>query len=110
MTGLKPQVVREWNSLRQYDILFLVAIIAPLQPYTGRIQDLENLEAFPEKFGVVGLRGCEVLEVLDEDGVVISETNPFERKRGKRQKEGKTEKERKIERVCVCVCVVGRER
>ncbi|PHJ18276.1 protein emb- isoform related, partial [Cystoisospora suis] len=78
VTGLKPQVLREWDSLRQYDVLFLVAIIAPLQPYTGRIQDLETLEAFPEKFGIVGLRGCEVLEVLDEDGVVISDTNPFE--------------------------------
>ncbi|KFG49851.1 putative aquarius [Toxoplasma gondii p89] len=78
LAGLKPQVAREWDALRQFDVLFLVAIVAPKEAYTGRLQELEQVHQFPEKFGVVVLRGCEVVEVLDEDGKVISEFNPLE--------------------------------
>ncbi|PFH34370.1 hypothetical protein BESB_075220 [Besnoitia besnoiti] len=78
LAGLKPQVAREWDSLRQFDVLFLVAIVAPQAAYTGRLQDLEQVHEFPQKFGVVALRGCEIVDVLDEDGKVISEYNPLE--------------------------------
>lgn len=66
-------VRREWDSLRQYDVLFLLAIRAPMKVFEGRPQDLSSVAEFPEKFGVLGVRGCEIVEVLDEEGQSISE-------------------------------------
>merc|ERR1719443_2555497 len=47
--------------------------------YEGKIADLP-VEEFPQRFGVVTVRGAEVVELLDDEGNVISEPNPQERK------------------------------
>lgn len=67
------EIKREWDHLRQFDVLFLLAIRAPIKVFEGRPQDLSSVAEFPEKFGVFGVRGCEIVEVLDEEGCSISE-------------------------------------
>jgi len=79
LAGIVPQIRGEWDQLREHDVIFLLSIQAPDKPFDGRVQDLSVTE-FPEKFGVMYLRGAEVTELLDEEGNVISDPNPQERK------------------------------
>lgn len=72
---LQPEHRAEWSAIRQFDVLFLIAVQAPAQRFDGRPADLKSIAEFPEKFGVLGVRGCEVVEVLDEEGTSISEQN-----------------------------------
>lgn len=80
LTGCMPHVRMEWDQLREHDVIFLLRIEAQeYQPYDGKISDL-SVSEFPEKLGVKALRGAEVLELLDEEGNVISDPNPSERR------------------------------
>ncbi|CAE7234718.1 AQR [Symbiodinium sp. CCMP2456] len=79
LTGVLPQIREEWDTLREHDVIFLIRIKAPEEPYDGRVADLTVAE-FPEKFGVVSVRGAEITELLDDEGNVISDPNPAERK------------------------------
>jgi intron-binding protein aquarius len=79
LTGLLPHLRAEWDQLREHDAIFLLCIEAPTEPYTGKVGDL-SVSEFPEKFGVVTLRGAEVTELCDEEGNVVSDPNPAERK------------------------------
>eukprot|EP00923_Selenidium_pygospionis_P042265 GHVN01073199.1.p1 GENE.GHVN01073199.1~~GHVN01073199.1.p1 ORF type:complete len:1799 (-),score=441.84 GHVN01073199.1:775-5532(-) len=80
--GLKPNVKREWDAIRQFDVLFLVAVIVPEggQPPRGLPSDVSEVGEFPRLMGVVGVRGCEVVEVLDQEDNVISDPNPRNRR------------------------------
>jgi len=79
LTGLLPHVRMEWDQLREHDVIFLLRIEAPDEPFEGKVIDLA-VDEFPKKFGVTALRGAEVLELLDEEGNVISDPNPAERR------------------------------
>eukprot|EP00439_Symbiodinium_sp_Y106_P023893 s1106_g2.t3 len=79
LTGVLPQIREEWDTLREHDVIFLIRIKAPEEPYDGKVADLTVAE-FPEKFGVVSVRGAEITELLDDEGNVISDPNPAERK------------------------------
>eukprot|EP00440_Ansanella_granifera_P045495 gb/GFBE01049290.1/.p1 GENE.gb/GFBE01049290.1/~~gb/GFBE01049290.1/.p1 ORF type:complete len:1354 (+),score=420.79 gb/GFBE01049290.1/:1-4062(+) len=79
LTGMLPHVRQEWDTLREHDVIFLLRIDAPAEPHEGHVKDL-SVSEFPEKFGVMALRGCEVTELLDDEGNVISDPNPAERK------------------------------
>jgi len=79
LTGAMPHVKQEWDTLREHDVIFLLKISAPETPFDGSVKDL-TVSEFPEKFGVISLRGAEVTELLDDEGNVISDPNPAERK------------------------------
>eukprot|EP00931_Biecheleriopsis_adriatica_P007527 TRINITY_DN1087_c1_g1_i1.p1 TRINITY_DN1087_c1_g1~~TRINITY_DN1087_c1_g1_i1.p1 ORF type:complete len:1622 (+),score=458.96 TRINITY_DN1087_c1_g1_i1:58-4923(+) len=79
LTGTLPHVKAEWDTLREHDVIFLIRIEAPAEPYDGKVTDL-TVSEFPEKFGVMTVRGAEVTELLDDEGNVISDPNPQERK------------------------------
>jgi len=79
LTGAMPHVRNEWDTLREHDVIFLLKIKAPEKPFDGSVKDL-TVSEFPETFGVVSLRGAEVTELLDDEGNVISDPNPAERK------------------------------
>jgi len=79
VTGLLPHIRQEWDQLREHDVIFLLRIEAPAEPFEGRVDNLAVNE-FPVKFGVMALRGAEITELLDDQGNVISDPNPAERK------------------------------
>jgi len=79
LTGVLPHVRAEWDQLREHDVIFLIRISAPSEPYEGKVGDLPVSE-FPVKFGVTALRGAEITELLDDEGNNISDPNPAERK------------------------------
>jgi intron-binding protein aquarius len=75
---------REWDSIGEFDNLFLVGIdaasmhggpasiledINDVQKYDSLADDMN----FPKRYGIIAVRGCMVLEVRDEDGNVLSD-------------------------------------
>merc|ERR1719199_38022 len=79
LQNMLPHVREEWDQLREHDVIYFVRIEAPEVPYEGKVADL-SVSEFPERFGVVLFRGAEVTELLDDEGNVINEPNPAERK------------------------------
>lgn len=79
LTGVQQHIRNEWDQLREHDVIFLICIEAPDVPYEGKLQNL-SVSEFPGAFGVKALRGAEITELLDEEGNVINEPNPAERK------------------------------
>ena len=82
------QNIREqWDSIGEFDNLFLLGIDATSMnggpapmlddedaDNDKRIPDEEDV-TFPERFGIIAVRGCMVLEVKDEEGNIISDPN-----------------------------------
>jgi intron-binding protein aquarius len=96
----------EWESLREHDVVFLVCIRNPKTEAGKTANEFEKERSslargqkpkqtrdfkwaeedfdFPETFGVQHVRGGEIFEVRDEDGVVLNDfTKPDERKSGR---------------------------
>jgi len=79
-------LAKEWDEIGEHDNLFLVSVdatqmtgdAAPLTGIMGkdgeerRVPDEEDC-TFPQRYGVNAVRGCMVLEVKDESGVVLSD-------------------------------------
>jgi intron-binding protein aquarius len=68
----KGKIREEWEEIRQHDNLFLVS----LQPKAMLGEKIDTSLPFPEQYGVKYIRGCEVIEVFDENGDVIKEFDP----------------------------------
>jgi intron-binding protein aquarius len=72
-------LIAEWDDIGEYDNLFLVSVDASKMSGAAaptmddrRIPDEEDF-TFPRRYGVGAVRGCMVLEVRDEAGVVLSD-------------------------------------
>eukprot|EP01071_Lankesteria_metandrocarpae_P005629 Lankesteria_metandrocarpae@DN4072_c0_g1_i1.p1 len=82
--GMPAHERREWESMRQYESLFLVGIVAPMSldghsaSSLVRPQDLSKVDDFPREFGVVTIRGCELTDIVDEEGNSMTDRNPAE--------------------------------
>jgi len=71
---------KEWDSLAEFDNLFLVVIDAatmsgepaPTHGDNIRVPDDED-STFAKRYGVKAVRGCMVLQVRDEDGTILSD-------------------------------------
>ncbi|GBE61274.1 Intron-binding aquarius [Babesia ovata] len=72
------QVRRDWQRLKRYDVVFLVSVAAPVQQVRKRLDEYETPEEVPLNLGINLVRGAEVCQVLDEEGHVISDLNPYE--------------------------------
>jgi intron-binding protein aquarius len=78
----KNQQIRwEWDNVKQHDIIFLVTVQSPI-----REGDAPNHELpFREQYGVITVRGCEVNEVVDESGNVLSDLDEGRERRGNKR-------------------------
>ena len=85
-------LVGEWDELREFDNLFLVAVdatkISSTQTEDSKIPDEEDF-SFPVRYGVRAVRGMTVLEVRDEAGVILSDPALAYEEGGKPQPKGK---------------------
>eukprot|EP00397_Hematodinium_sp_SG-2012_P003433 GEMP01003441.1.p1 GENE.GEMP01003441.1~~GEMP01003441.1.p1 ORF type:complete len:1407 (+),score=338.32 GEMP01003441.1:43-4263(+) len=79
LNGIGPVARAEWDAMREHDIIFLVSLQPPETPFRGNLEELE-IEHWREAFGIKYVRGAEVLELVDEDGNILSETNPRDKK------------------------------
>lgn len=81
----------EWDALKKHDIIFMVSVKAKM-PADAPAQNTKPSrsakktsstgnsaanarESFPEEYGIVSVRGAEVLEILDENGRTISDVD-----------------------------------
>jgi len=94
-------LAKEWGEIGEFDNLFLVSVDATRMsgapaPLMGgqygeeerRIPDEEDC-TFPERYGVGAVRGCLVLEVRDEAGVVLSDPSLEYQEGGRPEPKGK---------------------
>ncbi|EED91792.1 hypothetical protein THAPSDRAFT_262371, partial [Thalassiosira pseudonana CCMP1335] len=90
-------LIKEWDEVGEFDNLFLMAVdaskmtgaAAPIMGNTDRRVPDEEDCAFPERYGVTAVRGCMVLEVRDEAGVLLSDPALAYEEGGKPQPKGK---------------------
>ena len=97
--GLKGERRRGWESLREHEILFLVRVTARNRDDEFSFGEERRKEGeisatrvedplFLEKEGVECVRGCEVVRMEDEDGVVLNDASTpdiREKRAGKRR-------------------------
>ena len=90
-------LIQEWDEIGEFDNLFLVSVDAskmsgaPAPTIEGtdrKVSDEEDF-TFPERHGIQAVRGCMVLEVRDEAGVVLSDPSLAYEEGGKPEPKGK---------------------
>eukprot|EP01129_Flabellula_baltica_P000322 TRINITY_DN1034_c0_g2_i5.p1 TRINITY_DN1034_c0_g2~~TRINITY_DN1034_c0_g2_i5.p1 ORF type:complete len:917 (-),score=186.52 TRINITY_DN1034_c0_g2_i5:806-3556(-) len=60
-------IKEEWNEFKPHDVVFLVSLYPGRKIYNAST----NQESFPQTHGIKAIRGCEVIELLDENGDII---------------------------------------
>jgi intron-binding protein aquarius len=91
--GMKHNIREEWDTLKEHDVLFLISLKPVRKEKTlirqgqnaasahgggeggdeREMQEVEDDATFTERYGISAVRGCEVKELLDEDGKVMNE-------------------------------------
>ncbi|KAL6124939.1 hypothetical protein ACLB2K_077447 [Fragaria x ananassa] len=70
ISSYKAQVRSEWNALKEHDVLFLLSIRPSFEPLSAE----EGAKAsVPQKLGLQYVRGCEIIEVHDEEGTLMND-------------------------------------
>lgn len=74
IAGYRDAAVRaQWDDVKEHDVLFLLTLGArPQAPEGGAAASAASLSV-PERFGLQCVRGCEVVEVRDEEGVLMND-------------------------------------
>ncbi|XP_074641983.1 RNA helicase aquarius-like [Tubulanus polymorphus] len=67
--SVRPEIKREWESLRKHDVAFVITVRSPA-PFGTRFSFRES---FVPQVGLTYVRGCEIEGMLDEEGKVIEE-------------------------------------
>lgn len=70
ISSYKAQVRSEWNSLKEHDVLFLLSIRPLFEPLSA--EEAESATV-PQKLGLQYVRGCEVIEMRDEEGTLMND-------------------------------------
>lgn len=68
-----PTIRGEWDELRKHDVLFLLTIEASENTSNA----LKEGEDFREHYGIKHIRGCEIVDVVGNDGRPIDEMTRF---------------------------------
>ena len=70
ISSYKAQIRSEWNALKEHDVLFLLSI----RPSFETLSAEEAAKAsVPQRFGLQYVRGCEIIEVRDEEGTLMND-------------------------------------
>mmetsp|Transcript_15961 Transcript_15961/g.37841 ORF Transcript_15961/g.37841 Transcript_15961/m.37841 type:complete len:1392 (+) Transcript_15961:941-5116(+) len=70
---LRGDVRAEWDELKEHDVLFLLTIRPPTEQEAASMYANGRQPGPMEKYGLVYCRGCEVIEVKDEDGHLMND-------------------------------------
>jgi hypothetical protein len=63
---------REWDELKQHDVLFLLAVMPPSEKEAAAQRQLQTVSV-PDRYGLQRVRGAEVIEMKDEEGNLIND-------------------------------------
>ncbi|KAJ7942622.1 Embryo defective protein [Quillaja saponaria] len=70
ISSYKAQIRSEWNSLKEHDVLFLLSIRPSFEPLST---EEESKASVPQRLGLQYVRGCEIVEIRDEDGNLMND-------------------------------------
>ncbi|KAM7528012.1 hypothetical protein LguiB_031422 [Lonicera macranthoides] len=70
ISSYKAQIRSEWNALKEHDVLFLLSIRPSFEPLSS---DEADKSSVPQRLGLQFVRGCEVIEMRDEDGTLMND-------------------------------------
>ncbi|KAL1559561.1 RNA helicase aquarius [Salvia divinorum] len=70
VSSYKAQIRSEWNSLKEHDVLFLLSIRHSFEPLSAEEAEKATV---PQKLGLQYVRGCEIIEMRDEEGTLMND-------------------------------------
>ncbi|KAB1227544.1 Intron-binding protein aquarius [Morella rubra] len=70
ISSYKAQIRSEWNALKEHDVLFLLSIHPSFEPLSAEEASKANV---PQRLGLQYVRGCEIIEIRDEDGTLMND-------------------------------------
>lgn len=70
ISSYKAHVRSEWNALKEHDVLFLLSIRPSFEPLSAEEAAKASV---PQKLGLQCVRGCEIIEIRDEDGTLMND-------------------------------------
>jgi len=70
---LRGDVRGEWDDIKQHDVMFLLTIRPPAAAEVAQMYAEGAEPGVREKYGLVAVRGCEVIEVRDEGGKLMND-------------------------------------
>lgn len=70
ISSYKAQIRSEWNSLKEHDVLFLLSIRRSFEPLSDEEAEKASV---PQKLGLQYVRGCEIIEIRDEEGILMND-------------------------------------
>ncbi|KAG0496871.1 hypothetical protein HPP92_001562 [Vanilla planifolia] len=70
ISSYKAYIRSEWDSIKEHDVLFLLSIRPSFEPLS---QEEAAKSTVPERLGLQFVRGCEVVEIRDEEGILMND-------------------------------------
>lgn len=70
ISSYRAHIRSEWNALKEHDVLFLLSIRPSFEPLSAEEAAKSSV---PERLGLQYVRGCEVIEIRDEEGVLMND-------------------------------------
>ncbi|KAG8097335.1 hypothetical protein GUJ93_ZPchr0013g35702 [Zizania palustris] len=70
ISSYKPQIKSEWDALKEHDVLFLLSIRPSFEPLSPEEAAKSTV---PERLGLQYVRGCEVIEIRDEESSLMND-------------------------------------
>lgn len=70
ISSYRPQIKSEWDALKEHDVLFLLSIRPSFEPLSPEEAAKSTV---PERLGLQYVRGCEVIEIRDEEGGLMND-------------------------------------
>ncbi|KAL8542173.1 hypothetical protein ACS0TY_003147 [Phlomoides rotata] len=70
ISSYKAQIRSEWNALKEHDVLFLLSIRPSFEPLSAEEAEMATV---PQKLGLQYVRGCEIIEIRDEEGTLMND-------------------------------------
>ncbi|RDY09866.1 Intron-binding protein aquarius, partial [Mucuna pruriens] len=70
ISSYRAQIRSEWDALKEHDVLFLLSIRPSFEPLSAEEEDKASV---PQKLGLQFVRGCEIIEIRDEEGNLMND-------------------------------------
>ncbi|CAN6300708.1 unnamed protein product [Urochloa humidicola] len=70
ISSYRHQIKSEWDALKEHDVLFLLSIRPSFEPLSPEESAKSTV---PERLGLQYVRGCEVIEIRDEEGALMND-------------------------------------
>jgi len=70
ISSYRAHIRSEWDSLKEHDVLFLLSIRPSFEPLS--VEEAAKCTV-PERLGLQCVRGCEVIEICDEEGGLMND-------------------------------------